>query len=309
MRSYYYLDGKYYYSSNWSDTLSFSTKNKLPKVSNFTVTNVQPDGKATVSCTKDPNATGYQIQIKENGGDWKHYVHTGYWTKEWNFDRNKDYQVRMRSYYYLDGKYYYSSNWSDTLSFSTKRSSIPKVTNFTVTSIWPDGRATVSCARDPLATGYQIQIKENGGDWKHYVHTGYWTKEWTFEKGKNYLIRMRAYDIIDGQYYYSNNWSDTLSFSTKRTIPQVTDFTVTNIKAGGFATVSCARDPFADGYQIQIKEEGGDWKHYVHTGYWTKEWTFTSGRKYQIRMRAYDIIDGQYAYSPNWSDTLTFTAK
>ena len=309
MRSYYYLDGKYYYSSNWSDTLSFSTKNKLPKVSNFTVTNVQPDGKATVSCTKDPNATGYQIQIKENGGDWKHYVHTGYWTKEWNFDRNKDYQIRMRSYYYLDGKYYYSSNWSDTLSFSTKRSSIPKVTNFTVTSIWPDGRATVSCARDPLATGYQIQIKENGGDWKHYVHTGYWTKEWTFEKGKNYLIRMRAYDIIDGQYYYSNNWSDTLSFSTKRTIPQVTDFTVTNIKAGGFATVSCARDPFADGYQIQIKEEGGDWKHYVHTGYWTKEWTFTSGRKYQIRMRAYDIIDGQYAYSPNWSDTLTFTAK
>ncbi|MDE7124464.1 MAG: hypothetical protein K2N83_03105, partial [Eubacterium sp.] len=301
-------DGKYYYSPNWSNTLSFSTKNNLPKVSNFAVTNVQSDGRATVSCTKVPNASGYQIQIKESGGDWKHYVHTGYWSKEWTFEAYKDYQIRMRSYYYIDGKYYYSSNWSETLSFSTKRS-IPKVTNFTVTNIQPDGKAIVSCTRDPLATGYQIQIKEEGGEWKHYVHTGYWTKEWTFEKGKNYQIRMRAYDIIDGKYCYSNNWSDTLSFSTKRTIPQVKNFTVTNIKAGGLATVSCTRDPYADGYQIQIKEEGSEWKHYVHTGYWTKEWTFTSGKTYQIRMRAYDIIDGQYSYSSNWSETLTFTAK
>ncbi len=122
----------------------------------------------------------------------------------------------MRSYLIIDGKLYYSYYWSDVISFSTKRPAefIPKVSNFSVTNIKADGTATVSCTRDPLANGYQIQIRKNGGSWEHYVHTGYWSKEWQFEKGCKYQIRMRAYDLINGGFSYSANWSDVISFST-----------------------------------------------------------------------------------------------
>ncbi len=309
MRSYLLINGGFSYSSNWSDTLSFSTKTNLQKVKNFSVTNAKPNGMATVSCTRDTSAGGYQIQIKENGGSWKHYVHTGYWSKEWQFEPDKDYQVRMRSYLIIDGKLYYSDYWSDTLSFSTKNP-LQKVKNFSVTDNKYDGNATVSCTRDTSAGGYQIQIKENGGDWKHYVHTGYWSKTWSFDRNKNYQIRMRSYLIIDGKLYYSYYWSDVISFSTKRPaefIPKVSNFSVTNIKADGTATVSCTRDPLANGYQIQIRKNGGSWEHYVHTGYWSKEWQFEKGCKYQIRMRAYDLINGGFSYSANWSDVISFS--
>ncbi len=310
MRSYLYTNGKYSYSSYWSDTLSFSTKTNLQKVKNFSVTNVKPNGTATVSCSKDTAASGYQIQIKENGGSWKHYVHTGYWTKTWQFEPNKDYQVRMRSYLIINGEYCYSEYWSDTLSFSTKNK-LAQVKNFSVTNNKYDGNVTVSCAKDNAASGYQIQIKENGGSWKHYVHTGYWTKTWSFDRNKDYQIRMRSYLLIDGKYYYSNYWSNVISFTTKRpaeSIPKVKNFSVTNIKTNGSATVSCAKDPLASGYQIQVSKDGGKtWQHYVHTGYWTKEWKFDKNTNYKIRMRAYDLIGGGYSYSSNWSDILSFS--
>ena len=66
-----------------------------------------------------------------------------------------------------------------------------------------------------IIRGYQIQIRKNGGAWTHYVHTGYWTKEWAFEPNTDYQIRMRAYDIYNGKYSYSSNWSEILSFTTK----------------------------------------------------------------------------------------------
>ncbi len=310
MRSYLLVNGGYSYSSYWSETLSFSTKTNLQKVKNFSVTNAKPNGMATVSCSKDTAASGYQIQIKENGGSWKHYIHTGYWTREWQFNPDKDYQIRMRTYILINGEYCYSENWSDTLSFSTKNT-LQKVKDFSVTKNNYDGKVTVSCAKDNAASGYQIQIKENGSNWKHYVHTGYNTKEWSFDRNKNYQIRMRSYLLIDGKYYYSYHWSDVISFTTKRPaefIPKVSNFSVTNIKADGTATVSCTRDPLASGYQIQVSKDGGKtWQHYVHTGYNTKEWKFDKGCSYKIRMRAYDLINGGYSYSTNWSDTISFS--
>ncbi len=86
---------------------------------------------------------------------------------------------------------------------------------------------------------------------------------------------------------------------------------VENVKAtritSSSATISYDKVTNADGYEIQFYYNG-EWHHYVNTGYTSKEWSgFTPSTTYTMRVRAYRFSGSNIIYSPNWSDTYTFT--
>ncbi len=286
---------------------------ELPAVRNVKVTNITSTS-ATISYNKVSGADGYEIQFYYDGA-WHHYVNTGYNSKVWStFSPSSTYTLRVRAYRLSGDTVLYSPNWSSTVKFQTLADpeKLPAVKNVTFSDITSDS-VKISYDKVTGADGYEIQYLNGNGEWKHYVNTGYTSKVWSgFDADSPYTIRVRAYGIVNGTVIYSQNWSGTYTFTTAAEgfvdLPAVQNISVTNTTANS-ADISYNKVSGADGYEIQFYLNG-KWKHYVNTGYYSKTWSgLSTSTKFQMRVRAYRIINGSIYYSENWSSTASFSTK
>ena len=281
---------------------------ELPAVRNVKVTNITSTS-ATISYNKVSGADGYEIQFYLNG-KWKHYVNTGYYSKTWSgLSTSTKFQMRVRAYRIINGSIYYSENWSSTASFSTKPT---KVTGIKTANRAADGRSiTLSWNAQTNADGYTV----------YRLSGSSWTATATISGGSNnsytvsgltpdtsYSFKVRAYKTGTGNLGAFSDAHSTSTLVNGSSIAQVKNI-VTSNTTDNSVNIAYDRVSGADGYEIQFYLNG-EWKHYVNTGYYSKTWSgLSTSTKFQMRVRAYRIIDGTIVYSTNWSSTASFSTK
>lgn len=195
----YYKADKVYSYGTVSSKVTTQTGPK--KITNLKASKIYAKS-VTLTWTKSKNASGYEIsKYNKSTKKWEK-VKT---TKETSLKISSlssatTYKFRVRAYKTVDGKKYYST--AVTISISTKP------TAPTISSVKRSGtKITVEMKKVTRAKGYQVQVSTSKNFKKIYKTVNSKNKSVTvkgLKKGQKYYIRVRAYYEVDGKKVYSS---------------------------------------------------------------------------------------------------------
>jgi|GEM_PF-2582498 len=244
MRAYKMSGSKALYSG-YTSTLSgkTSTSSTVSAPTNLKQSSCT-ERSVTVSWSAVSGATKYEVQIYEDGAWSSADTVTG--TKyTFNYlDRETTYKVRVR---YYKGKW---SSYSSSITIGTKPDKVygPYVDKKTTESM------SVYWDLSNYATGYEVQISEDGVKWTTYKTS---STKYTFKNlqiDTKYNVRVRVYKNIGSSTIYSD-YSRTYTYSTDG-LSRPTSLAITDIGAD-FATISWDAVEGADGYIVKYKLANG----------------------------------------------------
>lgn len=187
------------------------------------------------------------------------------------------------------------------------------VTNLEVSDITGDS-FEVSFDAVEGATNYWVQLYRNGAwsvvttlDTNHGKVSG-------LDLDSEYLVRIRAYNVQNGNRVFITPWSDSESVKTLDAATVAADLAAPQNLVLSKSTTNGVRITFdkvpgADGYEIQYYHNG-EWIHYVYTGWYDKEWTgWNPSGTFDIRVRAYKKVGSTVLFSDQWSEVKRFFTK
>lgn len=172
----------------------------VSKVKNLKVTSVDDD-EINIKWSKVKGASGYQIQIKPEGGSWR----TAEYTKKIKEDVDDlmdatVYQVRVRAYKNsASGKKY--GSYSKVIKTTTDPDEVYDLSLKKVSS----SKVKLSWNPVPGADGYRVyKYNANEGAWKRVAKLKGTSKNVSVSKNGGERFRVRAYVILNDKYYYGD---------------------------------------------------------------------------------------------------------
>lgn len=228
--AYKWVNGRKQYG-NESSAYRFYTKAEKVTVGNVRTIYVDEltKNKAEISWSSVSGATGYNIYFAKGNGS---YQYKGSTTRRSyvfaNLSANTTYKVKIEAYKKVNGKEY-TSETAKVKSFKTSKATTTTttntskpatVTNFNV-SVRNRNQAYLTWNLISSATGYEVEISENGGAYRRVAILQTNSLELdgkVLGYSKNYKVRVRAYKtyvISPGKYdTVYGNYSRVVSFRT-----------------------------------------------------------------------------------------------
>lgn len=292
-------------------------KNKLEAVTKLVV---DVDGRnIEVSWKKVENADGYGVWIKRKNEEYHFAGNTTKTRLTSNsvLDYDTKYTIKIVAYMRNNsGKIEYSDEYN-TVTFTTDKKKVEKVTNLTATvknrneaylQWWPvDG-----------ADGYEVYLAEEGKSFKKIddIKKNYMTLySDELDYNTNYQVKVVAYEKVNGKKIYAE-YSNITKFKTgKESIYENSEKVsqVKNVKAkvtGDTVTLTWDTVKNAVYYEIDftIPGLGGSTKYTLYTN--SKVISGLTEKKYcyTARVRAYKYVNGKLVAGP-YSEVSEFTAK
>lgn len=260
------------------------------KVSSITDTEV------TVSWSKNSDADGYEVLLSKNNGTYKTVADKS-GTKAYLYDLTPDtsYRVKVIPYEKVNGtkKYGEESSYVKFVTEEEEDYTPDKVKNVSVTKV-TESSAYVSWSSVSNATGYNIYVSKNNGEFKYWGNTtsnNYTLKD--LDDDTNYKVKVEAYRKVNGK-EYKGSYSTAKSFKTEEKKKTTTLDTVTHleveIKNRNEAYLTWWPVEDATGYEVYISKEGSGYKRITWTtdniAILTSEMLDYS-TNYKVKVRAY----------------------
>ena len=254
------------------------------------------------------NANGYEIYASLENGEFINLCSViSSKVKVINMNKDYIYNIKIKPFMEISGQKIYGT-LSDTAILKydeNKDVNISKVTNLTVNVT--EGKAELKWDKVENADGYEICVDIAGKQEAVYgVNYNNATLE-NLTEGFTYNAKVRAYKYVDGKKIYGN-YSNSVSMKYEEEKiekpDKVTGVTVDLPDDTG--TFNWNKVEGADGYELCIYRPGVG-----NTLYTTTETTYTMRGftdyeyNYNIRIRAYKIVDGKKEYG-EYSDTVYF---
>lgn len=258
-----------------------------------------------------PQATGYRVQVYRSGA-WKTYDDTT--STELNvtgLTSATQYSFRVAGYKSIDSNKYIAPYCA-----SVKEATTPAKTTKLAVSTSAATSITLSWSKQSNATGYQVQqydfatkkyntIKEvDGGKNNSYKVTG-------LKANTKYQFRVRTYKLGPDNERRYGAYSDKLVCYTK---PNPTTLKSLSTPAKKQIKTTWTKASGVAGYQVQwstTSNFASNYKSVYVTGaskVSTIIKTYSSNRKYYVRVRSYINRDGKKVYS-SWSNTKSIKTK
>lgn len=177
------------------------------KVNNLKVVSVDDD-EINLKWSKVSGASGYQIQVKAEGGSWKTVEYTNKVRED--IDDLMDatvYRVRVRAYKSTtSGKKY--GSYSKVIKTTTDPDEVYDLSLKKVSS----SKVKLSWNPVPGADGYRVyKYNANEGAWKRVAKLKGTSKNVSVSKNGGERFRVRAYVILNNKYYYGDA-SDSVKY-------------------------------------------------------------------------------------------------
>ncbi len=273
------------------------------------------------------NCSGYIIDIAENKSFTKNEEafqaegYNNYWGTITELKQETRYYVRVCSYRYYKGEYYFS-NWSGVKSVVTKGPNIkkPSIPSYYEIIKLHYGIGFFWDSSDGYTTGCQMQLATDNNFKKNLTsdfnkgsggNVGYYS----LKHNKKYYVRLRAYRKYNGKNYYSP-WTKTKSITVKSIgKPKGTTVSTLSSKNTTITAKWKKQTNKTDGYQIQYATNSSFTSNVKKKTVSGKSKTSVTVKglkeykKYYVRVRTYnEDFYGYKAYS-SWSKAKTVTTK
>lgn len=307
IRAYIEENGRRNYGE-FSDTAILKSKDnsdedeKIGKVYNLKVS--MDDDEAKLSWKNVKDADGYEIAVKiPNKGDVIYYSNNNSETLD-GFSPNHTYKVRVRAYKYVNGKKVYGEYSSyENIRYNKK---VEQVEDVEIDM--DEDEATITWDRVKGADGYQVVVYKPGrGESKYNVDTTKKVLSGFNDPKKEYSVKVRAYEYINGKKYYGD-YSRTKYFKCENDddskVDRVTGLNV--VRVGLAATFRWNEVRGADGYEMVINIPGvGDCIYDAKNPNMYLNGFAETRFKYTVKVRAFEYIDGKKVYG-EYSSMRTF---
>lgn len=299
-----------------SSVVSFTTKQDETVAQVKNLTTKVSDNTVTLSWTRIPQVTGYDIYLAEGNNKFKYKktVKINSATLE-NLEYDTTYKVKVCAYKEINGKEI-EGPYSTIKTFTTPKENIKNIQGFYV-EVKHRNEAYLQWWANDNVDGYEVWLSENGGSFKKESKDSEESNYilYDLEYNTNYKVKVRAFVYKNGKKVYGD-FSSIKSFKTEKYNKQEDSPNVGKVKNVSYYVVkdsvflSWDKVSNADGYEIEFTVPG--------LGGATKITTKTNSReisgltekeyKYTARIRAYRIINGTYQYG-QYSEIQKFSAK
>ena len=287
----------------------------LSKVTNLVVTTT--DTRASLNWSKVTGASGYEVYLSISN---RSYINLGSVPNNYatitGFTRGETYKIKIKAYQYENGKRVYGA-WSDEITFTINRnesngSEIGKVTGLKVNT--SGSKVNLQWNSVTGASGYNVYVNIPGYGYADLGNvTGNQASVSGFGSNKTYGIKVRAYQVINGQKVYgafSNESSFRTTTSGDITLEENIELDqVSNLRAsvsGTEVNLTWNSVSGASGYEVYVTIPG-----YGYTTYTTSRTSITlsditADGNYTAKVIAYREVDGKKQYGKDYSTTVQF---
>jgi subtilisin family serine protease len=265
------------------------TDDALPSVPSGLTANNVTQTSFTVQWNTVSGATSYDVQIREQGGNWSTFntSNTSYDYSNGTADTTYEFRVRANS---DAGSSSYSSIGNVTTDTAPTAPDTPgnlAISNLTYNSM------DISWDAVADADDYDLQHREQGGNWTTVNQTGTSFNHTGLLAETTYEFRVRANNDVGSSSYSGVSSATTLEAPTAPAIP--TNLTASNVSYNSM-TISWDAVTDADDYDLDVRPQGGSWTTVKQTGTSYNYSGLTAETTYEFRVRANNNI-GSSSYS------------
>lgn len=297
--------------------VNYTTKTEEVKVLKVENLNISQSGDyISLSWTKVPNATGYEIDIGIPG--------FGYMNIGTAFSNNvfikggkigQTYELRVRAYNNANGATVYG-DYSDSKSITLKDEAqeeiiinkVSKVENVTVKNISENG-AYITWNKASNATGYEIWLAKGSKKYSNILNT---SKTYAnisgLDSNTNYRVIIVAYNDSGKNKIYASD-SSVVSFNTTAGVKLEQVKNLKTTVKNNSVTLSWNKVSNADGYDIYLAKGNGSFKYNKSTinGSITLN-DLEYDTTYRVKVRAFKNVNGKEITS-DYSIIKTFKTE